>query len=162
MKIKRISLILALALMLSLLAACGGGGYRDDVSMTTLENAVDSALGGAGSMIQAPASYVESTIKLTDADFEESCIKLDSQGININEYGIFKTADKSAAKALETKLKDYLQYRLDIWMPEYMPEELPKLENATVTVAGNYLMYSILDDSGRDAVASAFEDALKK
>lgn len=157
----KISLILSVVMLLGLLAACGGGSYKDDVAVSQLESAIDEAIGGGNTMIQAPETYVSTTMKLDAANYAEACIKMDSQGVNINEYGVFKAADESSAKALKTMLDSYLKFRQDSWAPEYMPEELPKLQNATVTVKGSYVMYAILSEEARSAAESAFENALK-
>lgn len=157
---KSISILLCMVLLMGLLAACGGS-YRDDASISELEAAIDSSIGGAGSMIKAPDSYISFPIQIEASDYAEACIKVDSQGININEYGVFKTTGKDQAAALKTKLEESLAHRVETWMPEYMPEELPKLENAVVTVCGNYVMYAILDSDGRTAAANAFENTLK-
>ena len=157
---RSISILLCTVLLLGLLAACGSS-YKDDVSISELESAIDSAIGGAGSMIKAPDSYVSFPIQLEASDYAEACIKLDSQGIIINEYGVFKTSGKEQANALKNKLESYLSTSIENWNPAYMPEELPKLENAVVTVCGNYVMYAILDSDGRTAAENAFENALK-
>jgi hypothetical protein len=43
-----------------------------------------------------------------------------------------------------------------------MPEEYPKLENASVKALGNYVIYAILSDSAKTDALDAFESALKK
>lgn len=158
---KIISLLLCVIMLTAVLAGCGGSSYREDVPLAELVEVMDSAAGGSEAMTEASGTYFESMMKLTSQDYTEACVKMDSQGININEYGVFKTAGEAEAKALAEKLEEYLAYRIAIWAPEYMPEEFPKLEDAQVTVCGSYLMYSILDDSGRAQAAEGFEAALK-
>ena len=50
--------------------------------------------------------------------------------------------------------------RLDVWMEEYMPEEKPKLENATVKTMGRYVVYCILSDEAKDTVFTAVDNML--
>lgn len=78
-------------------------------------------------------------------------------GTNIDELGLFKGADASQAERLKTAVTDYLQLRLNSWMPEYLPDEFPKLQNAKLWTEGSYVMYAILSDDGREAALEAFE-----
>lgn len=161
MKTKAISALLCAVMLLGLLAACGGGGsYRDDVSIGTLSDAVDAII-GADAMIEAPDNYIAGTMQMSVADYAGYCIKLNSMGVNIDEYGIFKGKDAKQAQEIKAAVESYLQFRKDSWMPEYMPQERPKLDSAEIKVAGNYVMYAILSDSARTEALAAFEGALK-
>ena len=42
-------------------------------------------------------------------------------------------------------------------MPEYLPDEFPKRQNAKLWTEGSYVMYAILSDDGREAALEAFE-----
>lgn len=158
---KTLILTLCLALALAAFAGCGGSAsVRDDVAAADIALAVDGAI-SADSMTNAPETYA-STWKLDVSDCSEYVIELNSKGVNIDEYGVFKAKDSGSVSAVKTALEDYLQNRKDAWMSEYMPEEYPKLENAEVRVAGNYVMYAILSEADRSAAFSAFENSLKK
>lgn len=160
MKIK-LALILSTVMLLGLMTACGGASYRDDVPVSQLETAIEAAIGGGDTMIQATDTYMTTSMKLEASSYEEACVKMDSQGVNIDEYGVFKAADEGSAKELKTLLDAYLQFRLDSWAPEYMPDQLPKLQNAEVIVKGSYVMYTILSEEARTAAEEAVENALK-
>ena len=157
MKMKKITLFLALALMLCLLCACGAEENDvPDVDMDTLSIAVGSAFSNPD-LTDIPDSYIETMMKLTDDQYTEHFAKISSVGTNIDEYGIFKANDAEGVKVLEKAINDYLAYRLEIWMDEYLPEELPKLQNATVTTTGNYVMYVIADGAVCDAAQAQFD-----
>lgn len=164
MKIKALSALLCAVILLGLLAACGGGGgaYRDDVSIDTLAAAVDAKLSAPEAMIEAPGNYIIGTMQMDVSSYAGYSIKLNSMGINIDEYGIFKGTDEKQAQEIKKAVEDYLQLRRDSWMPEYMPQEYPKLENAEIRTAGNYVMYAILSDSEKTAVFAAFEQEIAK
>lgn len=159
---KTIIIALCLVIALSAFAGCGGSSasYRDDVAVDELASAVETAIGG-GSMSKAPETYA-STWKLDLSACSEYIMKLNSTGVNIDEYGIFKAKDSGSVSAVKTALENYLKSRRDAWMSEYMPEEYPKLENAEVKAVGSYVMYAILDDAGRSTAFAALESALKK
>lgn len=147
---KSIALILALITVLCLCAACGDDTDPGmDAVSAAVKNAADSDI-----MTDIPESYMQSMMKLSAENYTEYFARISSVGININEYGVFKTDDPDAMKEL---LQAYLEYREEIWMDEYLPEEHPKLENAQVWVVGDYVMYAILDSETMDAAEIAFK-----
>lgn len=154
---KKITLILALVLMLCLLCACGSKEPEvPDVDMDTVSIAVGSAFSNPD-LTDIPDSYVETMLKLTSDQYAERFAKISAVGTNIDEYGIFKANDAEGVKVLEKALNDYLDYRMEIWMDEYLPEEYPKLQNATVAAAGNCVMYVIADGAVCDAAIANFD-----
>lgn len=158
---KTVILTICLTLLLAVFAGCGGSAnVRDDVDVEAISSAVDAAI-GAETITNAPDTYV-STWKIDVSGCSEYVIKINSYGVNIDEYGILKASDASRVSSVKKAAEDYLQHRKDVWMSEYMPEEYPKLDNAQVKTLGNYVMYAILDDADRDAAFVAFETALKK
>lgn len=163
MKLRIVSLLICALMLCGLFAGCGGGSsYRDDVPVDQLAAAVEAASNVADSMIDAPATYVAVTMKMDVSAYDGYCVRINSRGVNIDEYGIFKAKDSSQAKEIKAAVDAYLQYRIDIWMVEYMPEEYPKLENAQVSVLGNYVMYTIFSDTAREAARTALESALEQ
>ena len=162
MKNKAITVITAL-LILSLLAACGGpsSAYRTDVPAADIATAIDAVIADGADMVTLSDTYITGSMKLTVDDYEDYCVKIASKGININEYGVFKGADEAHAQSIKTELEAYLKIRLDSWMPEYMPEELPKLQNADVKVCGTYVIYAILSDDERATAFDTFENTIK-
>jgi len=157
---KHLSLIPAL-LVLSLLTACGGNAaqIRDDVAVSDVSTAVAAVLSG-DALVSVPDTYYSGAMKMDTSDFEGYDVKINSKGINIDEFGVFKAKEASQVAAVEQAVKDYLQFRIDTWMVEYMPEEHPKLESAEVKIVGNYVMYAILSDDSKKAAFSAFEKSL--
>lgn len=158
---RNLSLISAF-LIFSLLIACGEKTVeiRNDVAVSDVSAAVASVLSG-DELLSAPETYISGSMKMDVSDYDGYEVKINSQGINIDEFGVFKAKDSSQVAAVEQAVKDYLQFRIDIWMEEYMPEEYPKLENAEIKIAGNYVMYAILSDDGKKAAFNAFEKSLR-
>lgn len=154
--------IIAMTLLFALLlSACGGKTYRNDVSASEIGSAVDGAIAAADNMVDAPASYITSSMKLDVSNLSDYTVKINSRGISIDEYGIFKAADDAQLKEIQTLVNDYLQFRLDSWMVEYLPEEFPKIENAEAKTVGSYVMYAILSDSDKKAAFDALESSLE-
>lgn len=157
------TLFLGLAVCLLLgLGACGGKttAYRDDVSVASLASTIDAQLGNT-SMAEMKESYVSGAMQLDTSLFSEYIVKINAQGVNIDEYGIFKAPSQDDVSKVKEAIEGYLQLRLSSWMDAYMPEEKPKLESAKVTVSGQYVYYTILSDDARKAVNTEIESALK-
>ncbi|MBP8640752.1 MAG: DUF4358 domain-containing protein [Oscillospiraceae bacterium] len=159
---KHIALI-AVILSLSLLAACGGktAEIRDDVAVSDVSAAVSSVLGD-DTLVAVPETYYAGSMKMDVSEFDGYDVRINSKGINIDEFGVFKAKDSSQVPAVEQAVNDYLQLRLKTWMEEYMPEEKPKLENAEVRTVGNYVMYAILSDDDKSEAFDAFNKSLTK
>ena len=151
-------LILALSLLFT---GCGEQKGQQDVALDDLSAAIEGRIEGSESLVYPGDSYIAGRMKLNKDELGEFVIKIGS-GANINEYGVFKAADADGAKAIAAELEAYLARRIDEWMPEYMPEEFPKLENAEVRQDGAYVVYTILSDAEREAVFSEFESMLTK
>ena len=159
---KKITVFAMLCAALLILAGCGGSedpGCRDDVAAADIAEQVCTAL-GKDDMVAMDDTYLQNAMQLDSSEFSDYAVMVNSKGANIDEFGIFKAGD-SGVSAAEEAVRGYLQFRLDTWIPEYMPEELPKLENAGVRVCGNYVMYAILSDSEAETAFSEFESALE-
>ena len=157
---KSLALISAL-LIFSLFAGCGSktAVVRTDVAVSDLSTAVSAVLSD-DALVSVPDTYISGAMKMDVSVYDSYDVKVNSKGINIDEYGIFKAADASQVPAVEQVVKDYIQMRKDTWMVEYMPEERPKLDSAEVRTVGYYIMYAILSDEDRDAAFKAFTSAL--
>ena len=140
------------------LGACGGSAAKD-VPVSTIVSDVNTALGKADSLAELDSNFLGLT-KLSAGDLGEHAVLINVYGTNIDEYGVFRAGTKSASE-LKSVVEDYLSKRVASWMEEYMPEEKPKLTNAEVRTAGDYVMYCILSDSDKETAFKAFENALK-
>ncbi|MCC8155801.1 MAG: DUF4358 domain-containing protein [Oscillospiraceae bacterium] len=156
---KRISAILVTLLHLSLLAACGGETTSADVPVSDIADAVCEAIGKTDSMSTAPDNYIQAYFKMDTDELGEYDVRINTYGANIDEFGVFKAGTRSVSELTEA-VDDYLALRLESWMDEYMPEEKPKLESATVHTSGDYVIYCILSDADRETAVSAFDASL--
>ena len=152
---KRIALLLALAMCLAALSACGSDGKAADPGFDAVAEAVKAAAGTEG-MAEQSADYIANMFKLDSGSYADALVMIANMGTSIDEYGIFHGSDAAQAEALHTAVQDYLQLRLDAWMPEYMPEEFPKLQNVKVWTEGNYVFYAILGEDAKTAAGDAF------
>ena len=151
---KKFSTVLLIVISLCLLSSCGGDEPKDP-GMDAVAEAVFTSI-DTENMAQIPDAYVENMMLIAPDGYVSRNTIISSVGTNINEYGIFQGKDEEQTAALKTALEDYLAYRQELWMDEYLPQEKPKLDNAKVWVEGNYVMYAILGDEELEAAHNAF------
>ncbi|MBO5715338.1 MAG: DUF4358 domain-containing protein [Clostridia bacterium] len=81
---------------------------------------------------------------------------------NINEIGIFKV-ENGKAKELKHIIDAYLKEKQDAYRAmDYFPEEVEKIDFATVKIFGNYVIYSFLNEADTEAFYKAIENELTK
>lgn len=158
-----ISFIIATLLAMTCLVttSCGDSvTYSADVAVAELADAVDALLENPSDFATMSDDYIIGMMEIDPTEFVEHTVKLRASGANIDEYGIFKVKDEAEASAALETVKAYLARRVEAWMPEYMPEEFPKMEAASVKVMGRYIIYAILADDVKAEVFDAIEDKL--
>ena len=151
--------MLLAAMLLSLLAACGGGKIKDDVPVDDLSTAVDKAIGNEGDMMAVDAGYVKNTLSIDESSYEAFAVRVNAG--NLDEYGIFKGKDKAQTNALAAAVKSYLEKRNEAWTHQYMQDMYPKLRDAEYKVVGNYVIYGILTEDAKAAGFKALETQLQ-
>lgn len=156
--------ILSAIMILSLFTACGGGGgTKDDVPVSDISTAVDSAIGNTGNLVSRDENYIKNMIGIDSGSYVECVVMVNAYGTSFDEYGVFKGKDSSQAQEISKLLEAYLESaKGDTLRFSYTPEEQPKVENAEVKTVGNYVMYTILADDSKTAAFSALESSVKE
>ena len=157
---KKAAFLTALALALCIILSACGSEAAAEPEMSEVVAAVEAVV-PTDNMTKMPGSYLENVFKLTTEQYADCHVMSTNVGTSIDEFGIFKGADEAQAAELKSAVEAYLKFRLDSWMPEYLPEEFPKLQSAKVWTDGNYVMYAILSDDMLAAAGSAFEGCFK-
>ena len=135
--IKKYLVFFSALLALCLLAGCGGSAkVKNDVPAEDIAAAVSAAL-GSGDFVAVADYYYAGSMKMDVSGFDSYTAMINSRGVNVDEFGIFKAKDKDGVSAVKEAVEAYLQMRKDTWIPEYMPEERPKLDGAEVKVLGD-------------------------
>ena len=81
---------------------------------------------------------------------------------NINEIGIFKVKN-GKAKELKSVIEKYVTDMQSAYRAmDYFPEEVEKIDCATVKVFGNYIIYSFLNEADTEAFYNAIENQIAK
>ncbi len=160
---KIISLILLLALTASLFVSCTKTQYKDDVSIQAVSDKIEELVSVDGGYNTLSDDYLQFYFKLP-AGVTESVVMQSVKSEDITEFGVFK-ADKKTVDDLEEAIEDYLNDHEESLVPQvnmYAPEEAPKIENASVRVFGNYVVYLVMEKDDQRVVYDAIEALLKK
>lgn len=109
----------------------------------------------------ADGNWLDDYITLPEglSDYE---IRFATDGNNLNEFGIWHVKSDQIAP-LEATLRAYLAESLlrnRSFYDSYIPQEVPKLENAEVRVFGNYVCYAILSEEDKAIFFRTIEDEL--
>ena len=160
---KRITIIaLVLACLTLFLCGCNNGSdVRNDVAVKDIASAISAAISTGDELSPKSDSYISGMTRLDVSEFEEYIVIANTMGLNVDEFGVFKGADKNNTDDIFASVQAMLKLRLETWMDAYMPKEKPKMTNAECKRLGNYVVYAILSDENRAAALKAFEDALK-
>jgi len=157
---KALSLLAALALILSISACGGGSNIRDDVKVTELSEMVSKAVVDNETMISVDDNYLKNLMQLNKGISAEHIVMVNPSGTKIGEYGIFKGGNQAETKELAKEVDTYLKMVNDNFMEEYNVEERPKVRDAEYKTVGNYVMYAILSESEKTEAFKIFEKEL--
>ena len=171
MKMKRLLLLsLVLLMTLSLLTACGGEKYRNDLTSAQVMESITAAIPSEEGYRQVSDSYISASMwgenyaVLLENSADYYIILSEKSDVNIDEVGVFHVKDSAKVEELKAIVETYVEgqtLRFRDLLASYNPDELPKLDEATVEVRGNYIYYSILSEDATVKALAAFESALK-
>lgn len=159
---KLFSLLLSLALLLSL-SACARKQYADDKAGATLVEEALRDLHDGVTYLSADADYLDDYFTLPDY-VKDTALRHASDAGNLNEVGVFHLPPERVGE-MKALLEGYLSDALEsnqAWYDSYIPEETPKLRDAEVRSFGNYVAYAILDAKDRKAFFDSVEQSLVK
>ncbi len=155
------SLLLTALLLLTLPSCSKAKTYRDDILCKELADTALNTFDESNSYATGADGFLDDYFQIPDYVTDHS-IRFSSNGANLNEVGIFHTADGKAMD-LQAMLKDYLADSLEkneAWYNSYIPEEVYKLRDAEVRTYGNYVIYAILSPTDRASLFNATESSL--
>ena len=168
---KRVFLLfLALLMVLSLLTACGGDKYRNDLTSAQVMESIKAAIPAEEGYRQVSDAYISASMwgekytVLLENTVDHCIIVSEKSDVNIDEVGVFHVkdgADLDELEAIVTAYVDGQALRFRDLLVSYNPDELPKLDEIKVKVCGNYIYYSILSEARTEAAQTAFEKALE-
>lgn len=162
MKMTRIWAVLTLLPTVLALFSCKKASvtYLDTLRAEELASEAEDELDNT-EFRHADGNWLDDYITLPEglSDYE---IRFASDGNNLNEFGIWH-AKSDQITPLEATLRTYLAESLlrnRSFYDSYIPQEVPKLENAEVRVYGNYVCYAILSEEDKAIFFRTIEEEL--
>ncbi len=133
-------------LMVLALAGCSGGEKEKTVEIGDLAQKIVDGLTWKDELMQVTSDSVLTNYYFVDmADVSYWALYRSSSGATAEEVAVFEAADADAA----ARVKDAVNTRVDdlkFAFENYVPAELPKIENAVVYTVGNYVVLVTNDD----------------
>lgn len=157
MKMKRFAALAAAAcLSLSLLAGCAGGGGKTITAPTSevAQKLMDS-LSFEYPLNELPADAANRLYKLDGEILEEQAVYVGTGGALADEVSVWRVKDEKDAKTVQEAAEQRVENQ-KVSFKDYVPEEMPKLEKAVITVDGDtvILCVSADPDKAKEVIAS--------
>lgn len=143
-----------------LLVSCGK--INDAIPVQILADSLGKEIEGYENLGQASADYLGYCMSSDLSLYEEYIVLYPFAGTIYNEIGIFKLKDDSKKEEGIAEIERYLAFKKENWDTRYRGNEFTKIENATISAKGRYLLYTILSPEESEAVASRFKKELKR
>lgn len=158
---KSIKFLIVFMLIAIMVTSCGNK-YIDTVS------AHDLAVSGLATFTtEGGTKWLDDDIILEFVDekpsylVDYSVVKANNAK-NISEFGIFRV-ESGKAEDFKAIVSGYVEKKQQIYRAiDYFPEEVEKIDCATVKVFGNYVVYSFLNETDTEAFYNTIENLLKK
>lgn len=142
---KIVALVMALALALSLCACGGSGGSGKDVDLAAAaQELLDS--GAFTDLLNPPPEGVGARLYGFDEADVADYVIYTGTGATAEEIFLAKCADSAAASRVEELCRTRAANQRTAF-ESYVPEELPKLDSAVLTVSGNYVFFVVSNDA---------------
>lgn len=161
-KIIIISAIVVLIIAIVLVVLLTGKKYDDTLSAKELYSKIENSITTDGGVRILDDDVI---LEITDDDLTylvDYRVVRANNAKNINEIGVFKV-ENGKAKDLKPVIEKYLKEKQESYRAmDYFPEEVEKIDFATVKVFGNYVVFSFLNEADTEAFYKAIENELTK
>ena len=148
------ALILASAMVLSLLTACGGKKEAKEADLPELWASMEENL-ELPAMMELSDEDLDFLYGMDAADLESYVARIPMMNVHATEFFMAKVKDgkmDTVKEALENR-----QTALEQQWSQYLPDQYALVKNAQLIVNGNYVLFCITEDA--DSVVNAFNDA---
>ncbi len=155
--------LLILFLSLILLVGCSKKQYADDRKCADIGKCIPEVLADSQEYHEFDTTHMNANFQDND-HYDDRYVIYSADTNDINEIGIFHADSEEHADALVKDCKRYIddmQQNSRAFIGSYAPEQLPKLDDAKVQRVGNYIIYTVLDESKADALIERIKSDLK-
>lgn len=139
---KKLSILLAIAVVLSLFAGCSKPKELDlsDLSEQLNENVIFSE-----TLMLLGTEDAERLYRIEESDVSE-VIAYAGTGATVDEFSLWKAVDTEAVLRIAEKVQERIDAQREGYL-DYKADEVPKLDNAVLVQSGNYVFLCITEDA---------------
>lgn len=138
---KTLTFILAAALAVLLLAACGGQAAEPDLDELAFKLKDSTAFGEELYLLDEGIAR-----ELYGLNEETKCAAWAGAGATAEELAVFETGSEEDARTLLERLQERNSARIADY-GSYLPDEVPKLENSLILAEGRFVLLCTAQDS---------------
>lgn len=136
--------------------------YSDEYSSSDVYNIVANSFGTDGGVSVLDDDVILEFTEETLIYLKDYTVVKANNAKNINEIGIFRV-EKGKSDEMKALIEQYVKNLQQAYRAmDYFPEEIEKIDCATVKVFGNYVIYSFLNEKDTEAFYKATENLIKK
>lgn len=124
----------------------------------TAQTIFDSVVAGVelGMLMQMDEYIISDFHGLATTDYKTAAVFASGMNIKSTEIGVFEAKDAAGVDTIKAGIKTRMETAIANWMPGYMPEEIANMENYSVFVNGNFVMYVVADDTTKATLEANF------
>ena len=146
------------------LSSCGNMDYSDNVRCSDIADSVKKVLSDGKEYERYGEEHIRYNFENTDLH-DDACILYSADSTDINEIGILHASREETVEDLAKNTEKYLRdikVNQRAFIESYAPNEITKLDSSRIYIFGNYIVYTILPSSERDAAIEEIEKSLLK
>ena len=161
---KKTFCILCVALATLSLVSCSRKGFKDGIACKDVGNSITDTLNDGKEYLEYDDIHRE--LYFEDSEhYDDYYLVYSSDTDDINEFGVFHAPNSEHAEDIYEECLDYVEDMKEnsrSFIASYAPDEIPKLDSATVRRYGNYVVYTILPKEKANDIFSKIEESLQK
>ena len=162
---KIILLILSITLCSSVFSSCSRKSFDAEVSCQELANSLKKEISvPEGEFEEYNHDELRFLFSSTDL-YDDICIIYSTDSTDVCELGVIHSSTEENAKRLYEEARGYIksmQEEKSEFLRNYSPNELGKLNSADARRYGEYIIFTVADQSDRDTVLKEAEALLSK
>lgn len=124
----------------------------------TAQSVYDKVVAGVelGMLMQMDEYILADFHGLATTDYKTAAVFASGMNIKSTEIGVFEANDAAGVDTIKAGIKTRMDTAIANWMPGYMPEEIANMENYSVFVKGNFVLYVVADDATKATLEANF------
>lgn len=153
-----------LACLCLVFCSCQPSGFTDALSCIDISKTLTAEISGASEFSSCTAEELEYMLG-EPVYFDDHAVLYSTDGTNVSEIGVLHASDRKNAQQLLRSVELYLERLKEEksdFLRNYAPEELSKLEGASVGKYGNYVIFTVLPRQESQLVLNKALNMLKK